>query len=135
MIALDSSVLVAIIKDEQDSEHFVDLLAGDECAVGAPTLVETRLWCAANLAQRASRWLEDFIGGEEVSVIPFSRDMADVASRAFVTFGRASGHPARLNFGDCLAYAVATVLRAPLLFKGGDFGRTDVLAHPAWTRS
>ncbi|MBV9289261.1 MAG: type II toxin-antitoxin system VapC family toxin [Hyphomicrobiales bacterium] len=83
----------------------------------------------------ASRRLEEFINGEEVSVIPFSRDMADAASRAFVTFGRASGHPARLNFGDCLAHAVATVLREPLLFKGGDFGRTDVLAHPASTRS
>ena len=135
MIALDSSVLVGIIKDEADSERLIDLLAGEECAIGAPTLVETRLWCAANLAYRTSRWLEDFITGEEVSIIPFSRDMADAASRAFVTFGGACGHPARLNFGDCLAYAVATVLRAPLLFKGGDFGRTDVLAHPASTRS
>jgi ribonuclease VapC len=134
MIVLDSSVLVGIIRDEQDSERLIDLLAGEECAIGAPTLVETRLWCAANLAHRTSRWLEEFINGEEVSVIPFSRDMAHVASRAFVTFGRASGHPARLNFGDCLAYAVSAVLRAPLLFKGGDLGRTDVLAHPASIR-
>ncbi len=55
---------------------------------------------------------------EEVSVIPLGRDMADAASKAFVTFGRASGHPTKLNFGVCLAYAVSTVMRAPLLFKG-----------------
>ena len=66
--------------------------------------------------------------------MPFSRDMADAASRAFRTFGRASGHPARLNFGDCMAYAVSAVMRAPLLFKGGDFGQTDVMVHPASIR-
>ena len=131
---LDSSVLVGIIRNEQDSDRLVDLLAGDECAIGAPTLVETRLWCAANLADRASRWLEAFIAEDEVSVLPFSRAMADAASSAFVKYGRTSGHPAKLNFGDCLAYAVSAVMRAPLLFKGGDFGHTDVLAHPASIR-
>jgi ribonuclease VapC len=50
-------------------------------------------------------------------------------------FGKASGHPAKLNFGDCMAYAVAVALRAPLLFKGRDFGQTDVMAHPASIRS
>ena len=54
-----------------------------------------------------------------------------MASAAFNRFGRASGNPARLNFGDCMAYAVSAVMRAPLLFKGGDFGHTDVMAHPA----
>jgi ribonuclease VapC len=61
--------------------------------------------------------------------------MADAASRAFAAFGRASGHPARLNFGDCMAYAVSAILQAPLLFKGGDFGLTDVLAHAASIRT
>jgi ribonuclease VapC len=57
--------------------------------------------------------------------------MADEASNAFAKFGKGSGHPARLNFGDCMAYAVAMVMRAPLLFKGSDFGLTDVTVHPA----
>lgn len=135
MIVLDSSILVGIIKLEEDSGRLVDLLAAEECAIGAPTLVETRVWCTTNLAVRTSRWLEEFINGQSVSVIPFSRDMADAASQAFATFGRASGHPARLNFGDCMAYAVSAVMRVPLLFKGGDFGRTDVMAHPASIRT
>ncbi len=135
MIVLDRSILVGIIKGEPGSDRLLDLLATEDCAIGAPTLVETRAWCAMNLAGRSSRWLEDFIDEEGVAIVPFSRDMADVASQAFSTFGRASGHPARLNFGDCMAYAVSAVMRAPLLFKGGDFGQTDVMAHPASIRT
>ena len=97
-------------------------------------MVEARAWCAINLATRTSEWLEHVIDAGPVSIVPFGREMADAASRAFATFGRASGHPAKLNFGDCMAYAVSAVLRAPLLFKGGDFGLTDVMAHPAAIR-
>jgi ribonuclease VapC len=135
MIVLDSSILVGIIKGEQGSDRFLDLLAAEECAIGAPTLVEARAWCAINLAGRTSRWLEDIINGEGVTVIPLSREMADVASQAFTVFGRASRHPAKLNFGDCMAYAVSVVMRAPLLFKGGGFGKTDVMAHPTSIRT
>lgn len=135
MIVLDSSILVGIIKRESGSESLLDLLSSEECAIGAPTLVETRAWCTMNLARRSSRWLEDFISSTGVSVVPFGREMADIAAKGFATFGRASGHPARLNFGDCMAYAVSVALRAPLLFKGNDFGRTDVMAHPASVRT
>jgi ribonuclease VapC len=61
--------------------------------------------------------------------------MANAASLAFTAFGRGSGHPAKLNFGDCLTYAVSAVIRAPLLFKGADFGQTDVMVHPASIRT
>jgi len=135
MIVLDSSVPVGIIKGEKDTEQLLDLLAVEDCTIGAPTLVEARAWCVANLPGRRSRWLEAFIDDESVSVVPFSREMADIASRAFAEFGRASGHPAKLNFGDCMAYATSTVMRAPLLFREMDFGRTDVMAHPGSLRS
>jgi ribonuclease VapC len=135
MIVLDSSILVGIIKGEEDAEPLLDLLVAEDCAIGAPTLVETRAWCTINLASRSSRWLEHFIDAAPVSVVPFNRDMADVASKAFARFGMRSGHPARLNVGDCMAYAVSAVMRAPLLFKGRDFGRTDVMAHPASIRT
>jgi ribonuclease VapC len=135
MIVLDSSVLVGIIKGEQDAEQLLDLLAVEQCAIGTPTLVEARAWCTINLATRSSRWLEDFIEAGSVSIVPFTREMADAASQAFAMFGRASGHRARLNFGDCMAYAVSSAMRAPLLFKGGDFGLTDVMVHPAAIRT
>ena len=75
-----------------------------------------------NLAARRSNWLEHLVESGRGTVMPFSREMADLASATFDRFGRASGHPARLNFGDCTDYAVAAVMRAPLLFKGADFG-------------
>ena len=134
MLVLDSSVLVAIIKGEAEAHGLLRLMAAEECAIGAPTLVETRAWCAVNLTTGSSDWFEDFIDAGPGTVVPFSRKMADVASRVFRSFGRAMGHPARLNFGDCMAYAVSAVMRAPLLYKGGDFGLTDVLAHPASIR-
>jgi ribonuclease VapC len=134
VIVLDSSVLVGIIKGEPDAERLLDLLAQEECAIGAPTLVETRAWCSVNLTARRSSWLEHLVESGHGTVVPFSREMADAASGAFDRFGRASGHPARLNFGDCMAYAVSAVMRALLLFKGGDFGLTDVMAHPASIR-
>src|SRR3974377_945635 len=131
MIVLGGSILVGIIKGEEDAASLLDLLASEECAIGAPTLVETRAWCSINLAARSSSWLGHFVGACGGPVVPLRPEMADAASGAFDRFSRASGHPARLNFGDCMAYAVATVMRAPLLFKGGDFGLTDVMAHPA----
>lgn len=134
MIVLDSSVLVGIIRGEPDAGRLLDILDSEECAIGAPTLVETRLWCTVNLTTHSSDWLEEFIEAVPGTIVPFGREMADVASRAFRTFGRATGHPARLNFGDCMAYAVSAVMGAPLLFKGGDFGQTDVMAHPASIR-
>lgn len=135
MIVLDSSILVAIIKFENGARRLLDVMAAEDCALGAPTLVETRLWCALNLPERSSFWLEGIVERQGFSVIPFSREMADIASKAFITFGKASRHPAKLNFGDCLAYAVSVALRAPLLFKGSDFGQTDVMMHPASIRT
>jgi ribonuclease VapC len=134
VIVLDSSILVGVIKGEPDAEALLDLLATEVCGIGAPTLVETRAWCAVNLPSRVSHWLEKYIEPRPGVVIPFGREMADAAGIAFAKFGRGSGHPAKLNFGDCMAYGVAVVLRAPLLFKGRDFGLTDVMMHPASLR-
>lgn len=134
MIVVDSSILVGIIKGEADAERLFDVLAAEDCAIGAPTLVETRAWCAINLPARSSAWLEHFIDSGPGLIVQFSREMADAASGALDRFGKGSGHPAKLNFGDCMSYAVSAVMRAPLLFKGGDFGLTDVIAHPAAIR-
>ena len=136
MIVLDSSVLVGIIKGEADAEQLLGLLASEECAIGAPTLVETRAWCSINLTARSSSWLEHLVDSGRGIIVPFSREMADVASSAFDRFGRAKGHPARLNFGDCMAPMPSLQSSGrPLLFKGGDSGHTDVMAHSASIRT
>ncbi len=64
--------------------------------------------------------------GREIDLVDFTPSMADAAARAFRTFGKGRGHPAQLNFGDCMAYAVAKVHGAPLLYKGYDFSQTDI---------
>jgi ribonuclease VapC len=63
---------------------------------------------------------------QDLHVPAFSSVMADLAADAAERYGRGSRHPARLNFGDCLSYAVAKHLKAPLLFKGNDFTHTDI---------
>ncbi len=79
---------------------------------------------------RAQITLEDMIGQPNVTVIPFDVGHFLLAADAFRRFGRGRGHPARLNFGDCLAYAVAKRAVAPLLYKGDDFGQTDLAFAP-----
>ena len=61
-----------------------------------------------------------------MAIEPVTEAHARIARRAYADFGKASGHPAKLNFGDCFAYALAKAKREPLLFKGDDFSRTDV---------
>jgi ribonuclease VapC len=62
----------------------------------------------------------------EIEVEPVTREQAEIARAAYRDFGKGSGHPAGLNFGDCFAYALAKSMGEPLLFKGDDFSRTDV---------
>lgn len=74
----------------------------------------------------ASRRLDDFLRAAASAIEPVSEEQARIGRDAYRDFGKGSGHPAQLNFGDCFAYALAKVTGEPLLFKGSDFGHTDV---------
>jgi len=74
----------------------------------------------------ASRRFDDLIEEAEVTVESVTEAQARIARQAYRDFGKGSGHPARLNFGDCFAYALAKAKREPMLFKGDDFTHTDV---------
>jgi ribonuclease VapC len=73
-----------------------------------------------------SRRLDDLIVQAEIEVEAVTPQQAGIARAAYRDFGKGSGHPARLNFGDCFAYALAKSMREPLLCKGDDFSHTDV---------
>jgi len=73
-----------------------------------------------------SEALDDYLEGAALSVAPVTARQARIARAAYRDFGRGSGHPAKLNFGDCFAYALAIERDEPLLFKGDDFTHTDV---------
>ena len=76
-----------------------------------------------------SRRLDEVVAKAGLVVEPVTAEQANIARNAYRDFGKGSGHPAGLNFGDCFAYALAKVTGEPLLFKGGDFGFTDIRAQ------
>ena len=74
----------------------------------------------------ASRRFDQIVEVAQLAVVPVTGSQATLARAAYRDYGKGSGHPARLNFGDCFAYALATESGEPLLFKGDDFGHTDI---------
>ena len=126
MIVVDSSALVAIYRDEPGYERFVAVMASTPSAVPASCYLESVMALSRWPGSRG--WLDRLIARERMTLIALDETIARLAADAFARFGRGTGHPARLNFGDCLSYATARALGAPLLFKGEDFGHTDVAA-------
>ncbi len=124
---LDSSAILAILLAEPDSDRLLRAVTEAKVvAVGAPTLVETAIVLGSRLGRDARPLLNDFLREAEIEIIPFTADHYDLAVDAFQQYGKGR-HPAALNFGDCLAYAVARVSGLPLLFTGDDFSRTDLV--------
>jgi ribonuclease VapC len=76
--------------------------------------------------------LDAFLEAAGTTIVPFDEDQARVARAAYARYGKGSGSPARLNFGDCFSYALAKTTGLPLLFKGDYFTHTDVT--PALTQ-
>ncbi len=126
-VAVDSSVLIAILRKEPEEARFLTALNSADLIVGAPTILEARIWCLRRFDHHHVQWLNTF--ADTASVIPFDKGLERLAANAFAAFGKGL-HPAGLNYGDSMAYAVATHYGAPLLFKGRDFGRTNVSVHP-----
>jgi ribonuclease VapC len=125
VIALDTSAIVAIALGEAEAEGFIRQIAVREALVGAPSLLESRMVLTSRMHDPAV-FLDDFLEPAEIHIVDFSFAMYQVATTAFDRFGKGRGHPARLNFGDCLAYAVAKLNKLPLLYKGHDFSHTDI---------
>lgn len=96
--------------------------------MSAASLLETTVVLTRRTASRDDRELRLFLATQAFHIVPFNAERSEIAREAYRRFGQGSGHPARLNFGDCFAYALAKALDAPLLFKGDDFGHTDIAA-------
>lgn len=125
MIALDSSALVAIALDEHDSTLLADVVANNRCMIGWPTVLELRMVLLDRAGEAGSRFVDIVLGRPNVSPVDFGHAHFECAAEAFARYGRGR-HPAKLNFGDCMTYAVAAVADAPLLFIGDDFAQTDI---------
>jgi len=123
---VDSSALVAILRFEPEASDFIAVVKASPCKIGAATLFETSIVIDSGRSPGASRSLDEFVQRGKISIIPFDEQQMRIAREAYRDFGKGSGHPARLNFGDCFAYALAKAMGEPLLFKGDDFRHTDV---------
>ncbi len=124
---LDASCLVAIVGNEPEREDLLAVTLRAGCRMSVATWLE----CCLVLDSRSpgeARRLDALIDLLEVELVPVSGEQGGIARRAHHRYGRGSGSPARLNFGDCFAYALAVETDEPLLFKGDDFRHTDVRA-------
>ena len=126
MIALDASALLAIVLAEPEAMRFARLIVSHDSVVAAPTILEAHLKVGAPAFGPVRQALEFLLGSATVQVIAFDAAHLAIAKAALAQYGRGRGHAARLNFGDCMAYAVAKKLDIPLLFKGDDFIHTDI---------
>lgn len=123
---LDSSAIVALFLQEPGHEALrAKIGAATFIGIGAPTLVETALVLSARLKRDMRGSLARFIEETAASVIPFTESHYGLAVSAWLKYGKGR-HPAALNFGNCLAYAVARAANMPLLCVGDDFPQTDL---------
>ena len=126
---VDTSALIAILRDEPDAMAYARAIANAAIRrISAATFVETAAVIDASRDPIASRRFDDVLREARFEIEPVTEAQARIAREAYRDFGRGSGHPARLNFGDCFAYALAKAMNEPLLFKGDDFTRTDLTA-------
>lgn len=124
---LDSSVLIAILKDEPEAPAFAAAIERvPDCRISAVNYVEAAVVNDKSRDPIARHRFDELIQEIDLVVEPVTREQARIAREAYRDFGKGSGHPARLNFGDCFAYALAKEFAEPLLFKGDDFSHTDV---------
>ena len=124
---VDTSALVAILRDEPDADGFKRALSvADVALMSAANFVEIAMVIDGRRDPVASHQLDNLITHARVRIEPVDEAQARVARQAFRDYGKGSGHPARLNFGDCFSYALASVTGQPLLYKGDDFGHTDI---------
>jgi ribonuclease VapC len=130
MIALDTSAIVATSLGEPEAEKFHALVSREEILVGWPTLLEARMVLTGKNFPNAAAIIAQLVALPNVSTVAFGERHYHAAESAFERFGKGR-HRASLNMGDCFSYAVSTVAKAPLLFKGQDFSKTDLKLHPA----
>ncbi|QIS15428.1 type II toxin-antitoxin system VapC family toxin [Nocardia arthritidis] len=124
---IDASAVIAILSHDPEREKFVDAMdSASTLSMSAVNHFELAIKVDRSLDPVFARRFAELIRDSAIEVVPVSLAQAAIARDAYRDFGKGSGHPAQLNLGDCFAYALATVTRRPLLYKGNDFVHTDI---------
>jgi ribonuclease VapC len=128
-VIIDSSALIAILFDEPEATACAEAIeSAADRRISAANYVEAAVVIDGRRDPIASARFDDLLREASIDVEPVDKPQAEIARQAYRAFGRGSGHPAKLNFGDCFSYALARHRGEPLLFKGDDFIHTDVIA-------
>jgi ribonuclease VapC len=136
-VIVDTSALVAIVNLESDGPLFEAAIAGSPAnRISAGTYLEVSIVIDRARDPLVSRRLDELLAAGAFVIEPVTATQARIAREAYRDFGKGSGHPAGLNFGDCFAYALAREMSEPLLYKGDDFRQTDIpfVGRPAERR-
>lgn len=124
---VDTSAIVAVIREELGAEVYVRLITAAPIArISAGTYVELGVVIDRLADAVSSGAIDAFLEMTRIQIVPLTASQARIARTAYQKFGKGSGHPARLNMGDCFSYALARETGEPLLFKGLDFALTDI---------
>jgi ribonuclease VapC len=133
---IDSSALIAILRAEPDAKLYAEAIAeAEKLRLSAANFLEAAIVIDGSRDPVASRRLDELVHAAEIKIEPVTESHALIAREAYRDFGKGSGHPAQLNFGDCFAYALAKSAGEPLLFKGNDFSHTDMASALAADQS
>jgi ribonuclease VapC len=125
---VDTSALLVILRDEPEASVMAQAIEeAAERRISAATWLEAAAVIDGSRDPVASRRFDELVDVARIAVVPVTEAQARIARAAYRDFGKGSGHPAGLNFGDCFAYALAKDTGEPLLFKGRDFVHTDVV--------
>lgn len=124
---VDTSAVIALLHGEPGSVELAEMLVAHDVRMSAANWVEGAMVAARGGQPRGTERYDAIVREAGIVIEPVTLVHARAARAAFLRYGRGSGSPARLNFGDCFAYALAATSGEPLLFKGDDFTHTDVL--------
>jgi ribonuclease VapC len=125
-MTLDTSALIAVLRDEAERSEFVSLIEqATRRLVSAVSVLEAAMVLEGRKGGSAGDALDLFLQRASIEIVPFDETQLELARLAFRRYGKGR-HPAGLNFGDCVAYALSRWSGEPLLFKGTDFAATDV---------
>jgi ribonuclease VapC len=127
MIAVDTSAIMAIILNEQDDYAYLDIITKNRCCICTPVLMELHIVVARWKPDGGDAFAAAMVRDLAIEVAPFTLGDLICGRDAMVRYGKGRGHPAQLNYGDCMSYGFAKARAFPLLFKGGDFNRTDIV--------
>jgi ribonuclease VapC len=123
---IDTSAIIAILAGEPDAAHFAQLIETNPAPrIGAPALLEASIVLTRWYGDVAEAALDAFVRESGAEIVAFDLPQLRAAQSAYLQYGKGR-HPAGLNFGDCMSYALAQVCGEALLFKGQDFSQTDI---------